>query len=146
MFLNTFAIHPFLVKPIFKSIFSLHQHVFFFQWIFFSHFSWQEIWSNIWLEWWGGASSRPQDPCSIFSHGHQGEFFFGFFAWKNVVSCFIESLMVRHYHFVVWLLEFRTLYDWSYFNVGFGAFFEVLYFSFFFFFWSWCNLDNVGGL
>ena len=101
MFLSTFATHPFLVKPIFKSIFSLHQHVFFFQWILFSYFSWQEIWSNIWLEWWGGAPSRPQDPCSIFSRGHQGEFFFGFFVWKNVVSCFIESLMVGHCHFVV---------------------------------------------
>ena len=28
-------------------------------------------------------------------------FFFGYFVWKNVVSCFIESLMVRHCHFVV---------------------------------------------
>ena len=29
-------------------------------------------------------------------------FSFGFFVWQNVASCFIESLMVRHCHFIVW--------------------------------------------
>ena len=102
MFLSTFATHPFLVKPTFKPIFSLHQNVTFFQWTLFSHFSWQEISSIIWMEWWGGAFSRPQVLCSTFPHGLQAEFFFDFFVWWNVVSCFIESLMVRHCHFFVW--------------------------------------------
>ena len=96
--LEHFCHTPTFGETIFKPIFSLHQNVFFFKWTLFSYFSWQEIWYIIWMEWWGGAPLRPQDPCSIFSHGHQGEFFFDFFVWKNVVSCFIESLMARHCH------------------------------------------------
>ena len=74
------------------------------------------------------GSFKTPNPCSIFSHGHQGEFFFGFFAWKNIVSCFIESLMVSHCHFFVWLLEFGALYDWSCCNVGFEAFLKCCIF------------------
>ena len=135
MFLSTFATHPFLVKPTFKPIFSLHQNVTFFQWTLFSHFSWQDISSIIWMEWWGGDPSRPQDPCSIFSHGDQGEFFFGFF-------CLEKCCFMLHWKFdgetlsfcCVILLEFGALYDWSCCNVGFGAFLKCCIFPFFFFF------------
>ena len=141
MFLSTFATHPFLVKPTFKPIFSLHQNVTFFQWTLFSHFSWQDISSIIWMEWWGGDPSRPQDPCSIFSHGDQGEFFFGFF-------CLEKCCFMLHWKFdgetlsfcCVILLEFGALYDWSCCNAGFGAFLKCCIF------WSRCNLDNIGGL
>ena len=38
--------------PIFgETHFSLHQNNSFFQWILFSYFSWQEIWSHVWLAW-----------------------------------------------------------------------------------------------
>ena len=85
VFLSTFAAHTFLVKPILKLLFSLHKNVILFQWTIFSYFSWKEISSIIWMEWWGWAPSRPQDPCSTFPHGFQVEFFFGFFVWKNFV-------------------------------------------------------------
>ena len=91
-------LHTHFMKPISKLPFSLHQNVFFLQWTLFSYFSWKEISSIIWMEWWGGASSRPQVLCSTFPHGLQAEFFFNFFVWQNVVSCFIESLIVRHCH------------------------------------------------
>ena len=45
-----------------------------------------------------------------------------------MLHCFIENLTVNHCHFVVWLLEFGVLYDWSCCNVGFGAFLKCCIF------------------
>ena len=45
-----------------------------------------------------------QDPKTHASYSHMDikvSFSLGLFAWKNVVSCFIENLTVRHCHFVV---------------------------------------------
>ena len=80
-----------------------------------------------------------QDPMTHAPYCHvdiKVSFFFGFIAWQNVVACFIESFMMRYYHFwnfwgIVWLIMFGMLaleHSWSVF-----------------FLWSWCNLGNVGG-
>ena len=44
---------------------------------------------------WNDDDGLLQDPRT------QGAFFFGFFAWKNVVACFIESFTVRYCHLVI---------------------------------------------
>ena len=59
-------LHTHFMKPISKLPFSLHHNAILFQWAFFSYFSWEEISSITWMEWWRGAPSRHQDPCSTF--------------------------------------------------------------------------------
>ena len=98
---RSFWFWPFFFIPIFKILFSLHKNVILLQWTFFTYFSWKEISSITWMEWWGGAPSRPQDSCSTFPHGLQGEFFFVSLFGKMLFPCFIESLMWRHCHFIV---------------------------------------------
>ena len=94
-------LHTHFMKPISKLPFSLHHNAILFQWAFFSYFSWEEISSITWMEWWGGAPSRPEDPCSTFPHGLQSEFFFVYLFGKMLFPYFIESLMLRYCHFIV---------------------------------------------
>ena len=53
---------------------------------------------------WHDEKGLLQDPKTRAPYSHMDtkvSFSLGFFAWKKVVSCFIENLMVRHCHFVV---------------------------------------------
>ena len=53
---------------------------------------------------WNDEEGLLKDPKTHTPYSHMDikvSFFFSFFVWQNVVSCFIESLMVRHCHFVV---------------------------------------------
>ena len=90
------------------------------------------------MEWWGGAFSRPQYPCSTFPHGLHGEFFFVSLFGKMLFPCLIESLMLRHCHFIMcfcWNLG-HCMVD-HVVILALGNFWIVVFFL------SWFNLNNV---
>ena len=91
---------PIFVKPFSNSSFLLHKMSSTSNGPYFLTFT-EEISSITWMGWWGGAPSRPQDPCSTFPHGLQGEFFFVSLFGKMLFPCFIESVMLRCCHFIV---------------------------------------------